>query len=114
MTTTVKVVAPFHVALRGVVYGPGATLDVHDNVSQHWLEHGWVTITATGSPSLETVAPNPTHHHHSGGGTGPALDEVQLISITNSPGSGNFKIGFNGVWSATNCVYHPAAGEMRT
>jgi hypothetical protein len=39
---------------------------------------------------------------------------VQLISITNSPGSCNFKIGFNGVWSATNCVYHPAAGEMRT
>ena len=40
------------------------------------------------------------------------VNEVQLISITNSPGQGRFTIGLDGAWS-TDIPYNPAAGEMR-
>ena len=115
MTTTVKVLDPFQVALHGTVYGPGATVDVHDNVAEHWVHHGWVTITATGTPSHETVAPNPHHYRHievSAEGA-PVADEVQHIEIGGNPNSGNWTLAFMGSPPSSNIGYHPSAAQLQ-
>lgn len=40
-------------------------------------------------------------------------NERQRLEVTNSPGSGTFKLGFRDVWADTETPRHPAAGELQ-
>ena len=43
--TTVSVNTPYQVVHDGVVYGPGQTADVPPQVTQTWIDAGWVSET---------------------------------------------------------------------
>lgn len=50
MTTTVRVLRPFHVHHQGQVYGPGETLDVDDRAAAGWAAFGSVTAVEKRQP----------------------------------------------------------------
>ncbi|MDD7814450.1 hypothetical protein PP713_17940 [Mycobacterium sp. CSUR Q5927] len=43
MSTKVKVCAPNQVVHDGVIYAPGESAVVPDDVAKQWLAQGWVT-----------------------------------------------------------------------
>jgi hypothetical protein len=44
---TVTVTAPYQVVHDAVVYVPGQTVDVPDDLAQTWITAGWVSQTKT-------------------------------------------------------------------
>jgi hypothetical protein len=62
--TAVSVNAPFQVVHEGVVYAPGDTADVPDDLATTWLAAGWVT-KAKAAPE-KRVASKPAPNKRAG------------------------------------------------
>ena len=49
--TTVTVTPPFQVNHKGIILGPGATVDVPDEVAREWFAFGWVEKAKAAAPA---------------------------------------------------------------
>jgi hypothetical protein len=57
--TKVKVLAPFQVCLDGVIYRPGDSAEVPDELGEHWLASGWVEQVHAGRKAPAKAAGKP-------------------------------------------------------
>jgi hypothetical protein len=55
--TAVSVNTPYQVVHEGVVYGPGQTADVPEEIARKWLEAGWVSEATQPEKRATKAAP---------------------------------------------------------